>query len=303
MSTVLPSATVTEPADRLTKKALTADHPTWCPGCGDFAVLNIFYRVLEKLQYPHEKIVCVAGIGCSSRFPYFMNTHGIHFIHGRALPLATGISLSRPDLHVFVFGGDGDGFSIGGNHLNHAARKNVKLTYVIMDNFVYGLTKKQTSPTSPVGFKSKTDPTGSVDRPINPMKQLLASGATFIARTHAAQVKHMESIFERAILHDGFSVVECLSECVMFYSGAFDDSTPRKGGVFETVDETQHDVKDEVAAFKLAENLAPGKFGVYYQVDRPTKNALEQKWITDTQARLGGLTQKELLRKRFEAMR
>ncbi len=300
MSTPAAPATTSAPAatpapvdpNRLTKKALTADHPTWCPGCGDFAVLNIFYRVLEKLQYPHEKIVCVAGIGCSSRFPYFMNTHGIHFIHGRALPLATGISLSRPDVHVFVFGGDGDGFSIGGNHLNHAARKNVKLTYVIMDNFVYGLTKNQTSPTTPIGRKSKTDPTGAVDRPINPMRQLLASGATFIARTHAAQVKHMEAMFERAILHDGFSVVECLSECVMFYPGAF-----------ELVDETQHDVADENAAFKLAENLFPGKFGVYYQVNRPTKNALEQKWIDDTQAKLGGTPQKEILRKRFEAMR
>jgi 2-oxoglutarate ferredoxin oxidoreductase subunit beta len=232
-----------------------------------------------------------------------MNTHGIHFIHGRALPLATGISLSRPDVHVFVFGGDGDGFSIGGNHLNHAARKNIKLTYIIMDNFVYGLTKKQTSPTSPIGFKSKTDPTGSIDRPINPMRQLLASGATFIARTHAAQVKHMEAMFERAILHDGFSVVECLSECVMFYAGAFDDSWPKKGGAWETIDETQHDVTDDQAAFKLAENLAPGKFGVYYQVNRPTKNALEQKWIDDTQAKLGGVSQKDILKKRFEAMR
>lgn len=291
------------PADKLTKKALTADHPTWCPGCGDFAVLNIFYRVLEKLQYPHEKIVCVAGIGCSSRFPYFMNTHGIHFIHGRALPLATGISLSRPDLHVFVFGGDGDGFSIGGNHLNHAARKNVKLTYIIMDNFVYGLTKKQTSPTSPIGFKSKTDPTGAIDRPINPMRQLLASGATFIARTHAAQVKHMEQMFERAILHDGFSVVECLSECVMFYASAFDDSTPRKGGTFTPIDEAEHDVTDENAAFKLAENLTPGKFGVYYKVDRPTKNALEQKWIDDTQSKMGTMTPKDVLKKRLETMR
>jgi len=302
MSTELATATAA-PADKLTKKALTADHPTWCPRCGDFAVLNIFYRVLEKLQYPHEKIVCVAGIGCSSRFPYFMNTHGIHFIHGRALPLATGISLSRPDVHVFVFGGDGDGFSIGGNHLNHAARKNVKLTYVIMDNFVYGLTKKQTSPTSPIGFKSKTDPTGSIDRPINPMKQLLASGATFIARTHAAQVKHMEAMFERAILHDGFSVVECLSECVMFYAGAFDDSTPRKGGVYETIDETQHDVTDDLAAFKIADNLNPGKFGVFYEVNRPTKNAWEQKWIDESQSKNGDASQKDLLKKRFESMR
>jgi 2-oxoglutarate ferredoxin oxidoreductase subunit beta len=232
-----------------------------------------------------------------------MNTHGIHFIHGRALPLATGISLSRPDVHVFVFGGDGDGFSIGGNHLNHAARKNIKLTYVIMDNYVYGLTKKQTSPTSPIGFKSKTDPTGSIDRPINPMKQLLASGATFIARTHAAQVKHMVDTFERAIKHDGFSVVECLSECVMFYEGSFDDSTPRKGGTYEIIDETQHDVKDDVAAFKLADLPSPGKFGVFYEVQRPTKNALEQKWIDDTQAKLGGTSQRDLLRKRFETMR
>lgn len=298
-----PAAAEAPVVEKLTKKALTADHPTWCPACGDFAVLAMFYRVLEKLNIPQEKIVVVAGIGCSSRFPYFMNTHSLHFIHGRAVPLATGISLSRPDVHVFVFGGDGDGFSIGGNHLNHGARKNIKLTYIIMDNFVYGLTKNQTSPTTPIGRKSKTDPTGAIDRPINPMKQLLASGATFIARTHAAQVKHMEEIFTRAINHDGFSVVECLSECVMFYPGAFDDSWPKKGGVWETIDETQHDVTDDVAAFKLADNLSPGKFGVYYQVNRPTKNALEQKWIDDTQAKLGGMSQKDILKKRFEAMR
>ena len=141
----------------LTKKALTADHPTWCPGCGDFAVLASFYRALEKLNLPHENIVTMAGIGCSSRFPYFVNTHGGHFIHGRSLPFSAAVSLGRDDLHVFVFGGDGDGFSIGGNHLDHVARKNVNLTYVIMDNSVYGLTKKQTSPTSPLGFKTKTD--------------------------------------------------------------------------------------------------------------------------------------------------
>lgn len=294
---------IAAPTEKLTKKILTADHPTWCPGCGDFAVLAAFYKVLEKLQYPHEKIVCVAGIGCSSRFPYFVNSHGIHFIHGRSLPLATGISLSRPDVHVFVFGGDGDGFSIGGNHLNHAARKNIKLTYVIMDNFVYGLTKNQTSPTTPQGRKSKTDPQGGFDRPINPMKQLLASGATFIARTHAMQVAHMMNIFERAILHDGFSVVECLSECVMFYPAAFDDSLPRKGGVWDTIDETQHDVTDEGAAFKLADMPAPGKFGLFYQTQRPTKNFSEHNYIADTQAKLGGATQKDILKKRLEVMR
>ncbi len=309
MSTAAPA-----PAEeRLTKKALTADHPTWCPGCGDFAVLAIFYKVLEKLQIPHEKIVTIAGIGCSSRFPYFVNGHGVHYIHGRALPFATGVSLSRPDCHVFVFGGDGDGFSIGGNHLNHAARKNLRLTYVIMDNQVYGLTKMQTSPTSPLGYKSKTDPVGSIDQPINPMKQLLASGATFIGRTHAAQIKHMEEMFERAIRHDGFSVVECLSECVMFHAGAFDDGNPRKGGKFEVIeekkydntpeDEARHDVTDDISAWKLAALQYPGKFGVFYDVDRPTKNTLEQKWIDSTREKLGNPSAKDVLQKRLDMMK
>ena len=153
------------PREKLTKKAITADLPTWCPGCGDFAVLAAFYKVLEKRQLEHEKIVTLAGIGCSSRFPYFVNGHGAHYIHGRAVPLASGISLARPDLHVFLFGGDGDGFSIGGNHLDHGARKNINMTYFIMDNFVYGLTKKQTSPTSPIGFKARpTPPARSINR-------------------------------------------------------------------------------------------------------------------------------------------
>src|SRR5258705_4036252 len=163
----------------LTKKEIAADPPTWCPGCGDSSVLALYLKLIEKRKMWHEKITTVAGIGCSSRFPYFVQAHGAHYIHGRALPFASGISLSRPDIHVFVFGGDGDAFSIGGNHVDHAARKNVKMTYVIMDNFVYGLTKKQTSPTSPLGFKSKTDPTGAIDYPIDPMKKLIADGSSF----------------------------------------------------------------------------------------------------------------------------
>ncbi|HUF61841.1 MAG TPA: thiamine pyrophosphate-dependent enzyme [Verrucomicrobiales bacterium] len=301
------------PQEKLTKKQLTADHPTWCPGCGDFAVLAAFFKVLENLQIPHQNIVTIAGIGCSSRFPYFVNGHGIHFIHGRALPLATGVSLSRPDVHVFVFGGDGDGFSIGGNHLDHAARKNINLTYVIMDNFVYGLTKKQTSPTSPVGYKSKTDPLGAIDRPINPMKKLVAGGASFIGRTHATQVKHMIEHFERAIRHPGFSVVECLSECVIFYPGAFDDGNPRKGGTFDVIeektwdgtpeDEERHDVTDERAAYALADLQYPGKFGVFYQVERPSKNVLEHAAIDEARARVKGKTASDLLRERFAQMK
>ncbi len=313
MSTTTPTAPA-QPEEKLTKKDLTADHPTWCPGCGDFAVLAAFYKVLEKLQIPHEKIVTIAGIGCSSRFPYFVNSHGLHFIHGRALPLATGVSISRPDLHVFVFGGDGDGFSIGGNHVDHAARKNVNLTYIIMDNFVYGLTKKQTSPTSPIGFKSKTDPGGSKDRPINPMKKLIAGGATFVARTHAAQVKHMMEMFERAIMHPGFSVVETLSECVVFYKGSFDDGNPRKGGVFEEIDEKKwdgtpedekrHDVTDESSAYAIADLQYPGKFGVFYEKDDvPTKNHTEQKWVEESRAAVKDADAKTLLKKRFSLMK
>jgi 2-oxoglutarate ferredoxin oxidoreductase subunit beta len=299
--------------EKLTKKVLVADHPTWCPGCGDFAVLASFYKTLEKRQFPQESIVTLAGIGCSSRFPYFVNSHGAHFIHGRSIPLASGVSLARPDLHVFVFGGDGDGFSIGGNHLEHGARKNINLTYVIMDNSVYGLTKKQTSPTSPVGFKSKTDPTGSVDRPVNPIKKLISAGATFVARSHAAQVNHMNAMIDRAIDHKGFSVVEVLSECVEFYPGAFDTSVPRKGGEFKTIDEKKHDgtpedelrhdVTDEIEAYRLADLPHPGLFGVFFDVNRPSKNALEQKWIDASREKVGNASDLELLQKTFDRMK
>jgi len=308
------TATLSTPEpEKLTKKALTADHPTWCPGCGDFAVLASFYRVLERLQLPHEKIVTMAGIGCSSRFPYFVNTHGGHYIHGRSLPFSAGVSLSRDDLHVFVFGGDGDGFSIGGNHLVHTARKNVNLTYVIMDNFVYGLTKKQTSPTSPVGFKSKTDPTGAMDQPINPMRTLLNSGATFIARSHATQVNHMIEMMERAARHPGFAVVEILSECVEFNAGSFDAANPRKGGVFTTIelkqndgtaeDEARHDPTNELAAIKLALEPWPGRFGVFYEVQRPTKNALEAGLIERARTKTKGASDLELLQASFARLR
>ena len=302
------------PGAPLTKKVLVADHPTWCPGCGDFAVLASFYRVLEKLNYPHEKIVTFAGIGCSSRFPYFVNTHGGHFIHGRALPFAAGISLGNDDLHVFVFGGDGDGFSIGGNHLVHTARKNVNLTYVIMDNSVYGLTKKQTSPTSPLGFKSKTDPWGAIDQPINPMRTLLNTGATFVARSHATQVNHMTEMMLRAAKHKGFSVVEILSECVEFYEGAFDSSVPRKGGTWTLIDEkkndgspedaNRHDVADEVAAFKLSQLAWPGSFGVFYESNtRKTKNQLEADLIANAKAKTKNATDLQVLQATFARLR
>jgi 2-oxoglutarate ferredoxin oxidoreductase subunit beta len=182
-----------------------------------------------------------------------------------------------------------------------------------MDNFVYGLTKKQTSPTSPIGFKSKTDPSGAIDQPVNPMKKLIAGGATFIARTHAAQVNHMIQMIERAFDHQGFSVIECLSECVEFYPDVFDPANPRKGGSFDVIqekkwdstpeDELRHDVTDELAAYKLASLPFPGVFGVFYETDRPTKNALEKKWIETTREKTGGASDLQLLQKTFDRMK
>jgi 2-oxoglutarate/2-oxoacid ferredoxin oxidoreductase subunit beta len=250
----------------------------------------------------HEKITTVAGIGCSSRFPYFVQAHGAHYIHGRALPFASGISLSRPDLHVFVFGGDGDAFSIGGNHFNHTARKNIKMTYCVMDNWVYGLTKKQTSPTSPLGFKSKTDQWGAIDYPINPMKQAISAGATFVARTTHTNPNHVLQMMEAAMDHDGFSFIECLSECVEFYEGAFDASNPRKGGVFNEVPKT-HDVTDELAAYKLAGEPFPGNFGIFYKVNKPTKNAKEAEINKSFQSKMTGLKDWQILQKNFDRMK
>jgi 2-oxoglutarate/2-oxoacid ferredoxin oxidoreductase subunit beta len=293
---------ITEERKGLTKKEIAADHPTWCPGCGDFSVLALYFKLIEKRKMWHEKITTVAGIGCSSRFPYFVQAHGAHFIHGRALPFASGISLSRPDLHVFVFGGDGDAFSIGGNHFNHTARKNVKLTYCVMDNWVYGLTKKQTSPTSPIGFKSKTDVTGALDQPINPMKQAISAGATFVARTTHTNPNHVLQMMEAAMDHDGFSFIECLSECVEFYEGAFDASNPRKGGVFNAVPAT-HDVTDEIAAYKLAGEPFPGSFGIFYKVDRATKNANEQKIIAAAREKTKGMKDWQILQKNFDRLK
>lgn len=299
----VPAVTLPE-ADRkgLTKKEIAADHPTWCPGCGDFSVLALYFKLIEKRKLWHEKITTVAGIGCSSRFPYFVQAHGAHYIHGRALPFATGVSLSRPDLHVFVFGGDGDAFSIGGNHVNHTARKNVKMSYVIMDNFVYGLTKKQTSPTSPIGFKSKTDIWGAVDQPVNPMKQLISAGATFVARTTATNPNHVLQMMEAAMDHDGFSVIECLSECVEFYAGAFDSANPRKGGAFNTVP-ADHDVTDELAAYRLAGEPFPGYFGIFYKATRATKNANEAKINATSMEKVKGLRDWQILQKSFDRLK
>ncbi len=283
----------------LTKKEISADHPTWCPGCGDFAVLAVYFKLIERRRLWHEKIVTLSGIGCSSRFPYFVQAYGAHYIHGRSLSFASGVSLSRPDLHVFVFGGDGDLFSIGGNHFTHTARKNIRMTCVAMDNQVYGLTKKQTSPTSPLGFKSKTDTWGAVDYPINPMKQAVAAGASFVARSTATNPNHLLQMMEAAMDHDGFSFIECLSECVEFYEGAFDGANPRKGGVFNPVP-ADHDVTSEAAAYRLASEPWPGHFGVFYNHPKPTKNSREAALAASARAKFKGLQDWQILQQSFD---
>ena len=300
--TTVPRVPAPEERKGLMKKDIAADHPTWCPGCGDFSVLALYFKLIERRKLWQEKIATISGIGCSSRFPYFVQAHGVHYIHGRALAFASGISLSRPDLHLFVFGGDGDAFSIGGNHFNHTARKNVKMTYVVMDNWVYGLTKKQTSPTSPLGFKSKTDTWGAVDYPINPMKQAIAAGASFVARTTHTNPNHVLQMMEAAMDHDGFSFIECLSECVEFYEGAFDASNPRKGGLFNEVPKN-HDVTDELAAYKLANEPFPGYFGIFYKNAKPTKNAKEANIVKTSQEKVKGMKDWEILQKSFEKMK
>src|SRR5436309_3305353 len=185
---------------------------------------------------------------------------------------------------------------------DQTARKNIRLTYVVMDNWVYGLTKKQTSPTSPLGFKSKTDVSGAVDYPINPMKQAIAAGATFVARTTHSNPGHVMQMMEAAMDHDGFSFVECLSECGEFYEGAFDASNPRKGGVFNLVP-AEHDVTDEMAAYKLADEAFPGRFGIFYKVNKPTKNAKEAQLIASVGEKLKGLKDFQILQKTFDRLK
>lgn len=195
----------------------------WCPGCGDYAILAQIQNVLPKLNIPRENYVFVSGIGCSSRFPYYMNTFGFHTIHGRAPAIATGVKVYRPDLSVWVVTGDGDGLSIGGNHLIHAIRRNVDLKILLFNNRIYGLTKGQYSPTSEIGKKTKSSPQGTVDYPLNPISLALGCEATFVARTVDTDVKHMGEVFEAAARHKGTAFVEILQNCVIFNDNAFYD--------------------------------------------------------------------------------
>ena len=203
---------------RLAPKAYKSEiKPVWCPGCGDYAVLSAITKALAELQLPPEAVAVVSGIGCSSRIPAYLGTYGFHGVHGRALPLATGLKLARPDLTVLVTGGDGDGFSIGGNHFLHACRRNVDLTYIVMDNQVYGMTKGQASPTTEADWlNSKLTPEGTGINPFHPLVVALSSGANFIARANSSDTNGTARILTEAIQHPGFSFVQVLSPCVTY---------------------------------------------------------------------------------------
>jgi 2-oxoglutarate ferredoxin oxidoreductase subunit beta len=202
---------------KYTKKDFESDQDVrWCPGCGDYAVLSAVQKSMPDLGVPRENIVFVSGIGCSSRFPYYMNTYGFHTIHGRAPAIATGLRVARPDLKVFVVTGDGDGLSIGGNHMLHVLRRNVNLTILLFNNRIYGLTKGQYSPTSELGKVTKSTPMGSADRPVNPLAFALGCGATFVARTVDRHIAHMEETIKRAAAHKGTGFVEILQNCNVY---------------------------------------------------------------------------------------
>ena len=194
----------------------------WCPGCGDYAILAAVQGFMPELGVPRENIVFISGIGCSSRFPYYMNTYGMHSIHGRAPAIATGLSTSRPDLSVWVVTGDGDALSIGGNHLIHALRRNVNLKILLFNNRIYGLTKGQYSPTSELGKITKSTPMGSLDNPFNPVSVALGAEATFVARTLDSDRKHLTSVLRAAADHSGTALVEIYQNCNIFNDGAFD---------------------------------------------------------------------------------
>jgi 2-oxoglutarate ferredoxin oxidoreductase subunit beta len=203
-------------AQRPLEEYKSDEKPTWCPGCGDFGVLNGLYNAMRVKGYQTKDIVVVSGIGCSSRLPFFVASYGFHGVHGRAMPIATGIKVANPDLKVLAMGGDGDAFAIGGGHFIHAARRNLDICYVIMDNNIYGLTKGQTSPTSNVGFVTKTTPKGTPDRPINPLLLAVAGGATFVARAFSGKPKELADLIVQGIDHNGFAVIDTYSPCPTF---------------------------------------------------------------------------------------
>ncbi len=249
--------------------------PDWCPGCGDFGVLAAVQKALVELQIPNHRVATVSGIGCSSNFPGFINTYGMHTLHGRSLPVASGLKLANHGLTVLVTGGDGDGFGIGCGHFVHAMRRNINMTYLVLDNQIYGLTTGQTSPTSRIGMKTKSNPYGNEDTPVNPLTLALSAGATFVARGFSGDQKHLTELIKSAIQHKGFSFLDIFSPCVTYNKdNTFQWFRPR---VKKLEDNAEYDTTNWVAAMEKAtvwgDEIPIGKF--YENTEVPTLEETE----------------------------
>ena len=249
--------------------------PDWCPGCGDFGVLAAVQKALVELQIPKHEVATISGIGCSSNFPGFIDTYGMHTLHGRSLPVASGMKLANHGMTVLVTGGDGDGFGIGAGHFVHTMRRNLDLTYIVMDNQIYGLTTGQTSPTSRIGMKTKSMPFGNVDAPVNPISLALAAGATFVARGFSADQKHLTELIKRGIEHKGFSFIDVFSPCVTYnHDNTFQWFRPR---VKKLEDNPAYDPTDFQAAVEKSllwgDEIPIGLF--FERTDVPTAHDAE----------------------------
>ena len=241
--------------------------PVWCPGCGDYGVLAALDKTFKTLEFKQEDIAIVSGIGCSGRFSHYFNSYSLHGTHGRALPTATGLKTVRPDLHVVTIGGDGDGLSIGGGHIAHAARKNVDLTYIILDNNVYGMTKGQSSPTTPLEYKTKTAPYGVYEESLNPIAMFLAYNIGYIARTTSTDSKGLLSILTEAIQHKGFSMVYVMSPCVTYSVLPY----AKLKEIVKPLPE-DFDPSDKMSAFKYAYSDEHMYTGVFYKEEKSCLN-------------------------------
>lgn len=254
--------------------------PIWCPGCGDFAVLAAIQQALAAMQVDPKDLAIVSGIGCSSRLPGFLDAYGLHTVHGRSLPAAIGLKLARPDLTVMAVGGDGDYFSIGLGHLPHAARRDLNMTVIVMDNEIYGLTKGQTSPTSPIGHVTKSTPYGNPAAPLHPLAIALASGASFIARGFSSQPKQLAELIKAGMKHEGFSFIHAMSPCVTFY----DTYKIYKEKVYAIP--ADHDASDAGAAMRYAMESDRLPLGLIYQRPPAQRPAAQAAQAFDTQSYL-----------------
>jgi len=293
---------------KYTKKDFESDQDVrWCPGCGDYAILSAVQKTMPGLGIPKEDIVFISGIGCSSRFPYYMNTYGFHTIHGRAPAIATGLKLARPELTVFVVTGDGDGLSIGGNHLLHVLRRNVDVTILLFNNRIYGLTKGQYSPTSELGKVTKSTPMGSADRPLSPCSFALAAGASFVARTVDRNIAHMEDTLKRAAAHKGAAFVEILQNCNVYNDKAWNVLYDRESKImselrlehgkpllFGPADDRRALVLEGVRPKVVqAKDVPVDKIWVHDETDAATALVLAQLWAPAYPIPVGVLARKE----------